>query len=139
MPIHLAGVSIAGHEHEWLYSTVVAYDDWPGPPVWCACVTATDQGLMPVGAIRWATGEAGEIFWIWVDPERRRLGIATQLLAVAGHVAKQEGWVPPAHSEERTPAGDAWARSLGAEPAAFIYTDQTGTIRAAEWVAAAQK
>lgn len=49
---------------------------------------------------------------IWVDPEHRRKGIATQMIQ---HAERNLGH-PLAISDERSDAGEALARKLGAPP-----------------------
>ena len=66
----------------------------------------------PVGMINWAGGGKGQIEKIFVAPEHRRKGIATALLGESRRIAKEKDILPPAHSERRSEAGDAWAKSL---------------------------
>ncbi|HTU38274.1 MAG TPA: GNAT family N-acetyltransferase [Acidimicrobiales bacterium] len=72
-----------------------------------------------VGSIQWNLDD-GEVLFLHVDREYRRQGVATRLLAVATEVANDEGWVAPNHAEERTEEGDAFAQSIGAQPAKRI-------------------
>lgn len=73
-------------------------------------VTAT-LGEEPVGLLDWAKA-TGKIEKITVAKEHRRKGIATALLAEGKRVAKEKGLKEPIHSERRSEAGDAWAKSL---------------------------
>ena len=67
----------------------------------------------PVGLLEWAAGGKGQIENVKVLPEHRRRGVATALLGEARRVASEREILPPAHSERRSDAGDAWAKSLG--------------------------
>lgn len=54
------------------------------------------------------------VLGIDVPPEFRRQGIATALWNEGHRLASENQRVPaPKHSSDRTPAGDAWARSVG--------------------------
>ena len=64
-----------------------------------------------VGVLWWA---GGEVVDVEVHPAWRRRGIATAMLRQARALDVL------AHSNCRTPAGDVWARSLGAAPAGDI-------------------
>ena len=66
---------------------------------------------------------AGEMSWdhrgvlqqVQIDPNWRRKGAATKMWRYAQGLSQAKpGVIPaPAHSEERTPAGDKWAKSTG--------------------------
>ena len=65
-----------------------------------------------LGFIEWHP-KSGEIQHLRVNPENRRQGLATQLWHESHRIANERGIVVPQHSSERTPLGDAWAKSLG--------------------------
>jgi 8-oxo-dGTP pyrophosphatase MutT (NUDIX family)/GNAT superfamily N-acetyltransferase len=68
---------------------------------------------MDSGSIRWHY-KTGEITGIDVAPQYRRQGLGTELLDQARQVAATtRGVVAPRHSDNRTDAGEAWARSTG--------------------------
>ena len=105
------------------------------------CSVLALDDLIACGSLRWLIVEddddAGMIGYVYVAPEHRRRGIATALLAVANAYAEHYGLPAPRHFDERTPSGDAWARSLGAEAARSIYdptrkgaSDGTSSYRA---------
>jgi ribosomal protein S18 acetylase RimI-like enzyme len=77
------------------------------------------QGGRRVGFIEWEKSEgsesATEILEIEVSPEHRRKGLATAALRHSQTVARaSKGAIPmPRHSPQRTPEGDAWAKSTG--------------------------
>jgi GNAT superfamily N-acetyltransferase len=84
-----------------------------------ASVLALRQ-FTPLGSLEWDISSDGEIECVEVDAPWRRKGVATLMLAYAQDVSREMHWPPPRHSDHRTRQGDAWARSLGAEPAATI-------------------
>jgi GNAT superfamily N-acetyltransferase len=57
----------------------------------------------------------GEIMQVDVEEEHRRKGIATNSLGVARAYAEESGLPPVTHSNDRTPEGEAWAKSIGDE------------------------
>jgi ribosomal protein S18 acetylase RimI-like enzyme len=77
------------------------------------------QGGRRVGFMEWEKSEgsesATEILEIEVSPEHRRKGLATAALKHSQTVARaSKGAIPiPSHSPQRTPEGDAWAKSTG--------------------------
>ena len=77
------------------------------------------QGGRRVGFMEWEKSEgfepSTEISEIEVDPDHRRKGLATAALRHSQGVARaSKGVIPlPSHSPNRTPEGDAWARSTG--------------------------
>jgi GNAT superfamily N-acetyltransferase len=90
----------------------------------CSVLALAD--LIVCGSLRWLIAEddaddpepdAGMIGYVYVAPEVRRRGIATALLTAADAYAERYGLPAPRHTEDRSPSGDAWARSVGAEPA----------------------
>ena len=93
-----------------------------------------DPGTRPVGSLSWHH-ETGEIKGVYVEPENKRQGIATELLRRARDIAGgTRGVKPPRHSTFRTDSGEAWARSLnerrlprqvkGAKVAPGYHTDK---------------
>lgn len=73
-------------------------------------ISAYEDGDL-LGYIQWSTSELddiGEILDIWVRPDKRRQGIASELL----DQAKQED-NRIHHSHNRTPLGQLWAMSTG--------------------------
>jgi len=80
------------------------------------------KSYMPVGALKWALCNA-EITDVWVRPSWRRHKVATLMLAAAQAMAEENGWEVPRHSTVRTPEGEAWALSLGAEPAETVTAE----------------
>lgn len=77
----------------------------------------------PVGRIQWLAKDAPSTMWdgggvleptpnavteVYVTPARRRQGIATALWNHAQSLPD-----PPRHSNERSLAGDAWAKKMG--------------------------
>jgi len=93
----------------------------------CAVLALDD--LIACGSLRWIIDEKpddptnGMIGYVYVSPEHRRRGVATALLTAACAYAEHYGVAAPRHADERSPEGDAWARSLGAEPAARVHAD----------------
>jgi ribosomal protein S18 acetylase RimI-like enzyme len=69
------------------------------------CIEQFDQVGNVIARLRLETD--GTIYGIWVKPEHRRKGIATQLW----NYATANGYNPQ-HSAERTTDGDAWAKSF---------------------------
>ena len=57
----------------------------------------------------------GEIMEVNVEEEHRRKGIATNSLGVARVYAEDSGLPAVVHSDDRTPEGEAWAKSTGDE------------------------
>lgn len=73
----------------------------------------TETGPWRVGEMSWHH-RTGEIMGISTYEPWRRQGVATRMLGEARRIAGEtRGVRPPRHSEERTDAGEAWARSLG--------------------------
>lgn len=69
-----------------------------------------------VGSMVWASQypDEGPLRNIDVDPEYQRQGVATSMWRFAQQLGQRSSRVPsPIHSTERTPEGDAWARSTG--------------------------
>lgn len=66
----------------------------------------------PMGSLHWHPG-TGVINYLVVPDRYQRHGIATALWNRAHEEADRHGLVPPAHSDSRTPAADAWAQSVG--------------------------
>lgn len=68
-------------------------------------------------------GDVGHLYWhprtgiirdVLVMGQHQGKGIATQMLRVAQQTAESTKGVPmPKHSQDRTDAGDAWAKSVG--------------------------
>jgi len=87
----------------------------------CSVLALAD--LIVCGSLRWLIGEnedpedIGMIGYVYVAPELRRRGIATALLTAANAYAERYGLPAPRHTDDRSPSGDAWARSVGAESA----------------------
>lgn len=69
-------------------------------------------GDKPVGTLEWAKG-TGKIHEVFVTKPHRRKGIATALLAQSRQIAQEKGLKEPIHSERRSDAGQAWAKSTG--------------------------
>jgi GNAT superfamily N-acetyltransferase len=92
------------------------------------CSVHALDDLIVCGSIRWiivhpeADEDSGLIGYLHVVGEYRRKGIATALLTAAQAYAERYQLPPPRHSDERTAAGDAWARALGAEPAHHLLS-----------------
>lgn len=62
-----------------------------------------------VGYMHWL-GTTGRVLQIDVDDDHQRRGLAT---AMWNHANALKGVRKPQHSNDRTNAGDAWARSVG--------------------------
>ncbi len=92
------------------------------PQLGCVACLYVFFDLEPVGFLVWTAGpnESGDITRIWTAPEFRRRKVATAMKKIAEVVAEERGWTPPAHSDSRTPEGNAWAMSLGAASALEI-------------------
>jgi GNAT superfamily N-acetyltransferase len=60
----------------------------------------------PVAHLEWSA-DTGEIKDVKVEPEHQRKGLATAMFNKAKEVA------PIEHAANRTPEGEAWARSVG--------------------------
>ena len=69
-------------------------------------LSATNIDNIEIGRLVWHDSN-GEIEKLWVSPEHRRQGIATELWDTA-----QSMNPAPQHSPWRTDAGEAWARSI---------------------------
>ena len=63
-----------------------------------------------IGNLMWDHEGVGDVY---VNPEYRRRGIATEMWNVANREATSRGIIKPKHSGLRTDEGDAWARSVG--------------------------
>lgn len=72
-----------------------------------------------VGQMTWGDEAGGyedsdALRHIDVAEEHQRKGVATSMWRFAQQMGQKSGRVPaPSHSTERTPEGDAWARSTG--------------------------
>lgn len=64
-----------------------------------------------VGFIIWDGADEGRIEELFVVPEHRRKGLATSLWNEAIKYAKENYLTRPVHSESRTEAGEAWAKT----------------------------
>jgi len=83
-----------------------SFDDYPKSGGVVGAMSGEDEH----GYLDWTNNPHGaQINSVWVHPDHRRQGLATQMLAHA----KAHG-VDPKHNEQRTESGDAWARSTGA-------------------------
>jgi hypothetical protein len=75
------------------------------------------QGYSTVGFLEWNGGtddKYNHVQDVYVRPDMQRKGIATKMWKHAEHISNQFDTVePPKHSTHRTPAGDAWAKSVG--------------------------
>lgn len=75
------------------------------------------QGGRRVGHLTWEKTDSpsSEILVVEVDPEHRRRGLATEALRHSQRIAAASGGrIPmPTHASDRTPEGDAWAKSTG--------------------------
>ncbi|MQS17484.1 GNAT family N-acetyltransferase [Streptomyces kaniharaensis] len=81
-------------------------------PAGCHAVYAvTDEGRV-IGRLLWGGFDDGEVWWVGVDKDRRREGIATALWRLAELKALHCGWTRPEHSDTRMPDGEAWIASL---------------------------
>ena len=75
------------------------------------------------------TNDTGEINRIETSPRHRRKGYATKLFNVATAYSGHVGLPAPQHSDERTNAGEKWAKAMGAPPAKnLIASRQFGFI-----------
>ena len=73
-----------------------------------------EEGSDYVGELEWFSRGNNHISNIFVEPNHRRQGIATDMWNYAHEVAKTtRGVQPPRHSPDRTDDGDAWAKSTG--------------------------
>lgn len=69
------------------------------------------KGKKNIGAL---TSKDGTIDQVRVHSDSRRQGVATQMLRLANFARGRTGEAGPLeHSETRTPAGEAWAKSTG--------------------------
>ena len=69
------------------------------------------SGKAQVGEMNW---NRHGLRYIGVEPEAQRQGVATAMWNEGQRIAASKKNVPaPQHSNERTDAGDAWARSVG--------------------------
>ena len=67
-----------------------------------------------VGELEWFSRGNNHISNIFVEPNYRRQGVATDMWNYAHEIAKTtRGVQPPRHSPDRTDDGDAWAKSTG--------------------------
>jgi len=74
-------------------------------------LTAHDTEGRHLGGMEW---DARKIRSIDVNPDVRRQGVGTALWNQGHALAAENARVPaPKHSDDRTAAGDAWARSVG--------------------------
>lgn len=93
------------------------------------CSVHAMDDLVACGSLRWLIAEndddAGVIGYVFVEPERRRTGVATALLEVARAYAQHYGLPAPRHSETRSRGGEEWGRSLGAPEAKEIWDEET--------------
>ena len=64
-----------------------------------------------VGYITWHGRDDGVIAHIEVNPEMRRMGLATELYNLASLVSIRKGLYPPKHNAVRSRLGNAWAES----------------------------
>jgi hypothetical protein len=71
-------------------------------------VEAYKEKYGPIGHFEWAA-DTGKVLDIKVTPEHQRQGLATKMW----DLAHNSGLTKPVHSSERTPEGDAWAKSVG--------------------------
>ena len=71
-----------------------------------------DEDGDQVGRLEWSK-RTGKILAVDVTQEFRRQGLATALLGHARRLSAKYGIKAPVHSNDRTDAGEAWARSLG--------------------------
>ncbi len=79
------------------------------------------RNTVPVGSLDWNIArDDGEIVHVEVLPVWQRKGVATRMLRAAEEISRDNGWPAPGHSTTRTRDGDAWARSLGADPAVTV-------------------
>jgi GNAT superfamily N-acetyltransferase len=99
----------------------------------CSVIVIALDDLIACGSLRWLIAKdddaAGMIGWVEVLPRYQRRGIATALLTVADEYSDRYGLPRPRHADRRTPSGDAWAQSLGAEPAREPFTPRTRPSR----------
>jgi ribosomal protein S18 acetylase RimI-like enzyme len=100
-------VSIAYEgQHEWNNHT-------PHSAGWHSVVARDEQNDV-VGLMHWrkkaSGGKAGQVDWVEVDPSYKRQGIGRQMWEHAQSIGVRPS---PKHSNERTDAGDAWAKSVG--------------------------
>lgn len=87
-----------------------------------------------VGRLEWSD-KTGEILAVDVNAEYRRRGLATKMLRLAEQSRKKyPDVVAPAHSRDRTPAGEAWARSVGGDIPPLVGTlPGEAAAEAASW------
>lgn len=64
-----------------------------------------DDSPNPAGEMRWNARAVKDVF---VDPAHQRRGIATAMWEAGQQVRPR-----PKHSDDRTDAGDAWAKKVG--------------------------
>ena len=65
-----------------------------------------------VGSLEWSC-HSGFVQLVEVREDLRRRGIATELWFRALRASREHSWRAPRHSTQRSPSGDAWARSVG--------------------------
>ena len=80
--------------------------------------TKSSSGREGVGHMQWAGNDwNGRIWDLEVDADHQRRGLGTAMYQKAKRLAESSNGliVPPAHSDTRTPAGDAWAQRVGGD------------------------
>lgn len=76
-------------------------------------VSAHDDSGREIGHMEWHM-KTGRVLGIEVDESHRRQGVATGMwFAGQRAAADKRSVVKPKHSQERTDAGDAWAKTVG--------------------------
>jgi hypothetical protein len=91
--------------HPWAQAHPTERMGWEG--------SSADPGIRPMSTLSWHH-KTGEIKGVATEPEHRRQGLASRLYQEGQTLAGTTRGVPmPRHSEQRTTAGDAWARSVG--------------------------
>lgn len=88
-----------------------------------------NEGDRAIAQLSWSPRH-GEISDVFVEKNRRRQGLATQMFKHAAHISSQFDDVPqPRHSSRRTQEGDAWAKAVGGElPEHQPYTRQFNNL-----------
>lgn len=85
----------------------------PDSAGWHSVVARDTEGNV-AGAMHWRKkargGVAGQVDWIEVSPEHQRQGLGSRMWEHAQSLNLRPS---PKHSNERTDAGDAWAKSVG--------------------------
>lgn len=77
-----------------------------------AWVAHLPQEENEIGFLMWDGDDDGRIEDLYVTPEFRRQGLATRMWFEAVNIANRNYLSRPAHSETRTPSGDAWCRTM---------------------------